>query len=306
MRYCSLKGITASRIVMGCMRIAQKPLKEVEELIFEAVKSGVNAFDLADIYGGGNSERLFGVAFKDLGLARKDYVVQTKCGIRKNDTGKWFDFSKEHIISSVDNSLKRMNTDYIDVFLLHRPDTLVEPAEVAEAFDKLKANGKVRAFGVSNFSANQMEFLRRNGVEIVANQVQFSLGHTALVDAGFYVNNFDDEAVTRAGDALEYARMNGIALQAWSPLQYGFFKGVFIGDEQYPLLNAKLNTLAEKYGADPSTIACAWILRHPAFAQVITGTTSPERLRAICSAAEIDLSREEWYDLYASTGKVLP
>ena len=306
MRYCSLKGITASRIVMGCMRIAQKPLKEVEELIFEAVKSGVNAFDLADIYGGGNSERLFGVAFKDLGLARKDYVVQTKCGIRKNDTGKWFDFSKEHIISSVDNSLKRMNTDYIDVFLLHRPDTLVEPAEVAEAFDKLKANGKVRAFGVSNFSANQMEFLRRNGVEIVANQVQFSLGHTALVDAGFYVNNFNDEAVTRAGDALEYARMNGIALQAWSPLQYGFFKGVFIGDEQYPLLNAKLNTLAEKYGADPSTIACAWILRHPAFAQVITGTTSPERLRAICSAAEIDLSREEWYDLYASTGKVLP
>ena len=306
MRYCSLKGIAASRVVMGCMRIAQKPLKEVEELIFEAVKSGVNAFDLADIYGGGNSERLFGVAFKDLGLARKDYVVQTKCGIRKNDTGKWFDFSKEHILSSVDNSLKRMNTDYIDVFLLHRPDTLVEPAEVAEAFDKLKANGKVRAFGVSNFSATQMEFLRRNGVEIVANQVQFSLGHTALVDAGFFVNNFDDEAVTRAGDALEYARMNGIALQAWSPLQYGFFKGVFIGDEKFPSLNAKLNELAEKYKVDAATIACAWILCHPAFAQVITGTTSPDRLRAICSASEIDLSREEWYGLYASTGKVLP
>ena len=306
MRYCTLKGIAASRVVMGCMRIAQKPLKEVEELIFEAVKSGVNAFDLADIYGGGNSERLFGVAFKDLGLARKDYVVQTKCGIRKNDTGKWFDFSKEHILSSVDNSLKRMNTDYIDVFLLHRPDTLIEPAEVAEAFDKLKANGKVRAFGVSNFSATQMEFLRRNGVEIVANQVQFSLGHTALVDAGFYTNNFDDEAVTRAGDALEYARMNGIALQAWSPLQYGFFKGVFIGDEKFSSLNAKLNELAEKYKVDASTIACAWILRHPAFAQVITGTTSPDRLRAICSASEIDLSREEWYGLYASTGKVLP
>lgn len=306
MRYCTLKGVAASRIVMGCMRIAEMPLQEVEKLVFEAVKAGVNTFDLADIYGGGNCERLFGVAFKDLGLARKDYVVQTKCGIRKNATGKWFDFSKDHILSSVDNSLKRMNTDYIDLFLLHRPDTLVEPAEVVEAFDKLKANGKVRAFGVSNFSATQMEFLRRNGVEIVANQVQFSLGHTALVDAGMYVNNFDDEAITRAGDALEYARMNGIALQAWSPLQYGFFKGVFIGDEKYPALNAKLNTLAEKYGVDPSAIACAWILRHPAFAQVITGTTSPDRLRVICAAAEIDLTREEWYDLYAATGKVLP
>ena len=306
MRYCTLKGVAASRIVMGCMRIAEMPLQEVEKLVFEAVKAGVNAFDLADIYGGGNCERLFGVAFKDLGLARKDYVVQTKCGIRKNATGKWFDFSKDHILSSVDNSLKRMNTDYIDLFLLHRPDTLVEPAEVVEAFDKLKASGKVRAFGVSNFSATQMEFLRRNGVEIVANQVQFSLGHTALVDAGMYVNNFDDEAVTRAGDALEYARMNGIALQAWSPLQYGFFKGVFIGDEKYPTLNEKLNTLAEKYGVDASAIAGAWILRHPAFAQVITGTTSPDRLRAICAAAEIDLTREEWYDLYAATGKVLP
>lgn len=306
MRYCTLKGITASRVVMGCMRISEKSLQEVEKLLSEGVSSGVNTFDLADIYGGGNCERLFGVAFKDLGLKRSEYVVQTKCGIRKNATGKWFDFSKEHILSSVDNSLKRMNTDYIDVFLLHRPDTLVQPEEVVEAFDKLKASGKVRAFGVSNFSASQMEFLRRNGVEIAANQVQFSLGHTALVDAGFHVNMFVDEALTRAGDALEYARANHIALQAWSPLQYGFFKGVFVGDENYPALNAKLDELAEKYAADPSAIACAWILRHPAFAQVITGTTSPERLRAMCKAAEIDLTREEWYDLYATTGKVLP
>ena len=306
MDYCKIGEMEASRIVMGCMRIADKPLPQIEQLVIEAVRSGVNTFDLADIYGGGDCERMFGVAVKDIGLARKDYVLQTKCGIRRGEKGKWFDFSKEHILSSVENSLKRLNTEYIDVFLLHRPDTLVRPEEVAEAFEKLKADGKVRAFGVSNFSAAQMEFLRANGVEIVANQVQFSLGHTALVDAGFNVNMYKDESVTRAGNALEYARMHKIALQAWSPLQYGFFNGVFVGSEEFPELNAELERFAEKYGVTPATIACAWILRHPAFAQVVTGTTSPERMRDMAKAADVCLTREEWYRLYLSTGKVLP
>lgn len=306
MDYCKLRGVNASRIVMGCMRIADRSLQEVEKLIFEAVSTGVNMFDHADIYGKGDSERVFGVAVKDLGLERKNYIIQTKCGIRKSEKGKWFDFSEAHIVASAENSLKRLNTEYIDVFLLHRPDTLVEADEVAAAFDKLKAEGKVRAFGVSNASASQMEYLRANGVEIVANQMQFSLGHTALIDAGFHVNMFANESVTRGGDALEYARLRGIALQAWSPLQYGFFEGVFIGNEKYPKLNAELEKVAEKYGVTPSTIAVAWILRHPAFAQVITGTTNPERMKEMCKAADIKLTREEWYDLYLSTGKVLP
>ena len=306
MEYCKLRGVNASKIVMGCMRIADKTLQEVEKLIFEAVSAGVNMFDHADIYGKGDCERIFGVAVKDLGLERKNYIIQTKCGIRTNEKGKWFDFSREHILNSAENSLKRLNTEYIDVFLLHRPDTLIEADEVVAAFDKLKAEGKVRAFGVSNASAMQMEYLRKNGVEIVANQMQFSLGHTALVDAGFNVNMFEKESVMRSGEALEYARLHSIALQAWSPFQYGFFEGVFLGSEKYPALNKELEKVAEKYNATPSMIAVAWILRHPAFAQVITGTTSPERMKEMCKAADIKLSREDWYNLYISTGKILP
>ena len=307
MKYCNLHGINASRVVMGCMRIADKPLQDTENLIVEAVRNGVNAFDLADIYGKGDCERIFGVAVKDLGLARKEYLIQTKCGIRKSETSRWYDFSAGHILNSVDDSLKRLNTEYIDVFLLHRPDTLMETDEIAEAFERLRANGKVRLFGVSNFSALQMEALRASGVQIVANQMQFSLGHTALVDAGFNVNTNGDGAVMRAGDTLDYCRLHKIALQAWSPLQYGFFDGVFVGnDEKFPVLNEKLSALAEKYSCTSEAVALAWILRHPAFAQVVTGTTNPARLRNLCLASEISLTRDEWYGLYLATGKTLP
>ena len=308
MKYCNLHGVNASAIVMGCMRIADKPLRQTEKVIVEALRAGVNMFDLADIYGGGNSEKVFGVAMRDLEIPRKDYVLQTKCGIRKDENGKInrFDFSKEYILSSVEGSLKRLNVEYIDVLLLHRPDTLVEPEEVAEAFEKLRAQGKVRAFGVSNFSAEQMRLFRAFGVEIVANQMQFSLGHTLPIDAGLNVNMYKDESVARAGNALEYARASGIALQAWSPLQYGFFEGVFIGNEKFPELNNELNRLAEQYDCAPEAVALAWILRHPAFKQAITGTTSPERMRALCKAGDIELTREEWYGLYTSTGKILP
>ena len=303
MKYTDIRGVNASRMMMGCMRIADKPLEQIERLIVEAVRAGVNVFDIADIYGKGNCERVFGVAVKDLKLNREDYVVQTKCGIRYADFGKYYDFSREHIVTSVENSLKRLNTEYIDVFLLHRPDTLIEPDEVAEAFSKLRAAGKVRAFGVSNASAMQIQALEKCGVDIAVNQMQFSLGHTLLVDAGVNVNTMKDEAVIRAGDALEYCRLKNITLQAWSPLQHGFFGGTFIGDENFPALNAELNRLAEKYNCAPSAIACAWILRHPAKMQVVTGTTSPERMRDMCAAADIELTREEWYSLYTATGK---
>lgn len=303
MKYTDIRGVNASRMMMGCMRIADKPLEQTENLIVEAVRAGVNVFDLADVYAKGDCERVFGVALKDLGLAREEYVVQTKCGIRYADFGKYYDFSREHILTSVENSLKRLNTEYIDVLLLHRPDTLIEPEEVAAAFAKLRAAGKVRAFGVSNASAMQIQALEKCGVDIAVNQMQFSLGHTLLVDAGVNVNTMKDEAVTRAGDALEYCRLKNITLQAWSPLQFGFFGGVFIGNENFPALNAELDRLAEKYNATPAAIACAWILRHPAKMQVVTGTTSPERMRDMCVATEIELTREEWYSLYTATGK---
>ena len=307
MKYCTLGEMNASRIVMGCMRIAGQPLRDIEKVIIEAQKAGVNMFDHADIYGGGNCERVFGVAMKDLGIARKDYLVQTKCGIRRFEGGgAWFDFSAEHIIESAENSLKRLNMEYIDVYLLHRPDTLIQPEEVAEAFEKLRQDGKVRAFGVSNSSAGQMELMRKFGVNIVANQMQFSLMHTPMIDAGFNVNMYQDASISRAGDALEYCRLHDIALQAWSPMQYGFFDGVFVGNEKFPEVNKALETLAEKYNCTPATRAMAWILRHPAFKQIVTGTTSPEHMREMCQAVDINLTREEWYSLYLSPNRKLP
>lgn len=309
MKYCNwADNRKASSIVMGCMRIADKPLIQTEQVIVKAMTAGVNMFDLADVYAGGHAERVFGVAVRDLKIPRRNYIIQTKCGIRKDQGGKIvrFDFSKDYIISSAEDSLRRMNTEYLDVLLLHRPDTLIDVDEVAEAFELLRASGKVRAFGVSNFSAMQMEFLRKNGVDIVANQMQFSLGHTAPVDAGFNVNMYKEESVTRAGDAMEYCRLNGIYMQAWSPLQYGFFEGTFLGNEKFPALNAELDRLAEKYECTPAAIAFAWVLRHPAFTQAVTGTSSPEHMEEICKAADIDLTAEEWYSLYLATGKILP
>ncbi len=307
MRYSNLGDRPSSAIIMGCMRIADKPLAQVEQVMFEAMRAGVNTFDLADIYGGGDCEKVFGVAIRDLGVARKDYILQTKCGIRK-ENGKItrFDFSKEYIIDSVEGSLKRLNTEYIDVLLLHRPDTLVEPDEVAEAFERLKDDGKVKAFGVSNFNATQMQLFRSAGIQIAANQVQFSVAHTPLVDAGFNVNMYKDESITRAGDTLEYSRLKGIPLQAWSPLQHGFIEGSFIGNESFVELNALLNELGEKYQASSATVALAWVLRHPAFKQVVTGTTNPKHMEELCKAADIRLTHEEWYRLYFSTGKTLP
>lgn len=308
MKYCNLGDLNASRIVMGCMRIGDKPLEQTEKVIVSACANGVNMFDLADVYGGGNCEKVFGVAIRDLEIPRKNYILQTKCGICKNAEGTihHFNFSKEYITASVEGSLKRLNTEYIDILLLHRPDTLADPDEIGEAFERLQEDGKVRAFGVSNFSAMQMKLFRSCGIEIVANQMQFSLGHTLPVDAGFYVNMTKDEATTRAGDAMEYCRLRKIPVQAWSPLQYGFFEGVFVGNEKFPRLNAELNVQAEKYGVTPSAVALAWILRHPAFKQVVTGTTSPERMDELCKAADVNMSREDWYSLYNATGKQLP
>ena len=308
MKYCNLGGIRASSIVMGCMRIADKTLEHTEKTIVTAMSSGVNMFDLADIYAGGNSEKIFGVAMRDLEIPRREFILQTKCGIRKDGAGKIvrFDFSKDYILSSVEASLKRLNTEYIDILLLHRPDTLVETDEVVEAFGQLRAQGKVRAFGVSNFSASQMRLFKNSGIEMVANQIQFSLGHTAPVDAGFNVNMYKEESITRAGDSMEYCRANGISMQCWSPLQYGFFEGTFIGNEKFPKLNAELARLARKYGVSPASIAVAWVLRHPAFKQVVTGTTSMNHMMDMCAAGDIVLTRDEWYSLYASTGKILP
>lgn len=294
--------ITASAIVMGCWRYGEIDVETAKKLTQTAVECGIDFFDTADIYAGGKAEELLGEAVRQLGI-RDKIMLQTKCGIRPG----MFDFSKEHIISSVENSLKRLKTDYIDVLLLHRPDTLVEPEEVAEAFDELKASGKVRHFGVSNQNPFQMELLKTAlNVDIVADQLQFSLTNSSMIDAGLNVNMEHDPALMRDGGVLEYCRIKGITIQAWSPLQYGVFKGTFLDNELFPELNKTLDNMALEKGVSKAAIAFAWILRHPAKMQVIAGTTKPERLREICRASDVELSRAEWYELYTSAGNWLP
>lgn len=302
MKYVDVGGVRCSRVVIGGMRYAGKPLRQIEEIIIEALKSGANTFDHADIYGKGDSETVFGLAIKDLEIPREELILQTKCGICDG----YYDLTREHILASVETSAKRMNTDYLDVLLLHRPDTLMEPDEIYEAFDILQSEGRVRAFGVSNFSPAQIELMRSAGIKVAANQVQLSLMHSPMIDEGLHFNMNTDEGAGRTQGLLEYCRKNKIVLQAWSPLAYGFIEGVFVGNEKFPALNAELFRLAEKYGVAPAAIAVAWILRHPAGMQAIVGSTTPERIGELCKAADVDLTREEWYGLYRATGKLLP
>lgn len=296
-------GLEVSAIGLGCMRLAKLDTAEAKKLLLSAIEEGINFFDHADIYGGGRSEELFAEAFGMLPFSREDVVLQSKCGIRRG----WYDFSKEHIITSAEASLKRLNTDYLDILLLHRPDTLMEPEEVAEAFELLKRDGKVRYFGVSNHNPMQIELLKRYlGQELIVNQMQLSLAHCPLIDEGINVNIGNDLSPVRTGGLLEYCRLKNITIQAWSPFQYGFFEGSFIGSEKYPELNTALDALAADNGVTNSAIAIAWILRHPAKIQPIVGTTSAKRLSDIAKASNVSMTREEWYKLYLAAGKRLP
>lgn len=293
----------ASEIGLGCMRLTGlENEKAVRELIETSMEEGINFFDHADIYAGGEAEAIFGrVVTPEM---RSRMVLQTKCAIRP---GVCYDFSKEHILEAVDGSLKRLNTEYVDILLLHRPDALMDPEEVAEAFEALKKAGKVRCFGVSNHNPMQIELLNRYcGDAVRVNQIQFSVAHCPTIDAGLNVNIGNDAGCSRDGSLIEYCRIRDIRLQAWSPFQYGMFEGVFIGNEKFPELNRVLDRLAEKYGVTQNAIAVAWILRHPAGIQTIVGSMNKKRVKEICRAGKICLTREEWYELYLSAGKQLP
>lgn len=296
-------GLQGSEIVLGCMRISEMGESALEKHIRTALECGVNHFDHADIYGGGESERLFGKVLKNAPQLREKMVLQSKCGIRPGR----YDFSKEHILESVDGILSRLGVEYLDLLLLHRPDALMEPEEVAEAFDSLEASGKVRKFGVSNFNARQLELLQTGlKQKLVVNQLQFGVMHTGMIDHALCANTKFPGSEDRDGEILDYCRLKGITIQAWSPFQYGFFEGVFLDNGKFPELNAALKELSGKYQATPTALAAAWILRHPAQMQVIAGTTNPQRLQEICTACEISLSREDWYKIYLSAGNRLP
>ena len=292
-------------IAVGFWRLNRKSdINEVEAFIKTALEHGANFFDHADIYGGGEAESMFSEAIGMNDAVREKIIIQSKCGIIPN---KSFDFSKKHILESVEGSLKRLKTDYLDVLLLHRPDTLMEPDEVNEAFEILKTSGKVRNFGVSNENVWQMEFLRRNiEFPIVANQMQLSIAHCPMIQSGLNVNMFNDSAVERGSGIIEYCRLNNITMQTWSPFQHGFAAGTFMDSPDYPELNAKLNEIACNHGVAKTTIVMAWLLRHPAKMQPLTGTLKKDRLVDCLKAADVTLTREEWYDIYMSAGNILP
>lgn len=296
-------GIIASEISLGCMRIAGMSKKEANLLINTALDEGITLFDHADIYGQGKSEEVFADAIDMNPSIREKIIIQSKCGIRPG----FFDFSKEHILNSVDGILKRLKTDYLDILLLHRPDTLMEPEEVAEAFEILSNSGKVKKFGVSNQNPMQIQllnkFLKDN---IIANQLQLSLTNTGMIDSGLNVNMEIAPSIDRDGSVLEFCRLNDITIQPWSPFQYGFFEGVFLNNPKFKELNDKIEEFAKKYNVTKEAIAIAWILRHPAKMQPIVGTTNRDRIKAICKASDIVLSREEWYELYRAAGNKLP
>lgn len=296
--------LPASPIALGCMRMAGMDDAAAEQVVFTALENGIDFFDHADIYGGGESEEIFGRVLKNNPGLREKIVLQSKCGICKG----YYDASKEHILEAADGILKRLGVDYLDALLLHRPDALMEPEEVAEAFETLHRTGKVRYFGVSNQNAAQMELLSAYMQQkLIINQLQFSIAHTGLVDAGVNVNIHSDHAVVRDGGVLDYCRLNDITIQAWSPFQYGMFKGVFLGNnELYPELNAEIQKIAEEKSVTDSAIAVAWIMRHPAKIQTIIGSMNAKRIADIAKAQDITLTRQEWYRLYLAAGNPLP
>lgn len=295
--------LKVSSIVLGCMRISSLEGKAVRALIEAALEAGINLFDHADIYGKGESEMVFGKALKETPCLRDKVVLQSKCGIRPG----FYDSSKEHILFSVENSLKRLGTDCLDILLIHRPDALAEPQEMAEAFSLLKKQGKARFFGVSNHNPAQIALLQQALEDkLLFNQLQLGLMHTPMIDQGINVNTQFDGAIDRDNSVLAYCRQQGITVQAWSPFQYGFIKGVFLNNPDYPEINKALSEMAEKYAVTPAAIAAAWILRLPQSMQVVVGTTKETRVREAAQAADITLSREDWYALYRAAGNKLP
>ena len=304
-----------SNIALGTMRMGNLAVSKVVDALQAAHEAGINFIDSADIYGNdpelgrGSSEIHFGEALAQSGLTRADFFIQSKVGLFANADNQIirYDSSKSHILKAVDGILSRMKVDYLDSLLIHRPDPLMDPSEVAEAFDELQAAGKVRHFGVSNFNPQQIALLQSAADQrLLIDQLQFGLKHTGMIDFGLHTNMTDDGSVNHDGGLLDYLRLNKMTIQTWSPFQYGTFAGTFINNEQFPKLNAELAKLADKYGVSKNAIAVAWSLKHPANIQVIIGTMNPQHLQDIAAGSDITLTNQEWYDLYLAAGNTLP
>lgn len=309
MKYIDIKNgpEKVSTIIQGCMRMPGLTKEDAAKVIRTAFDCGINFYDHATCYGeNGAAESKFAEAFPLSGVKREDIYIQSKCGLcfERNE----FDWTKDNILSSVDDSLRRLNVEYLDMLLLHRPDLIFDPEEVAEAFDRLEASGKVRHFGVSNVVPMQLELLKKYVKQpLVVNQLQLSLEQSQLIDQDLYMNNkTTDYSVNRDGNAIDYCRLNDITIQAWSPLQVGMFQGTFVDNPDFPELNKVLGEIGERENASKSAVAVAWILRHPAKMQAIIGSMNPEHIKDVCAAADINISHHDWYELYLASGKFLP
>ena len=308
MQYQNIKNgpSEVSRIILGCMRMPSLSVQEAARQIEKAVEGGINFFDHATCYGRGEAEKRFGDALRETSIKREDLRIQSKGGLcfERNE----FDWTKENILTSVDESLQRLKMDYLDALLLHRPDLIYDPEEVAEAFEALEKSGKVRFFGVSNVPMMQLKVLKKFVKQPLSiNQLQLSITASQLIDQTLYVNDLTtDLSLDRDNGLLDYCRLEDITIQAWSPLQFGKFEGCFVDHPDFPELNQALSELAEKYNVSKTAIAIAWILRHPAKMQVIAGTMNPKHLEDYCEATKLELTHHEWYHLYLASGKKLP
>jgi len=300
----------ASALVLGCMRLTRLSGSELDQHLKTALEVGINFFDHADIYGGsGACERHFGEWLRENPGMRSRMLIQSKCGIVQNEAHQnvAFDFSYGHILKSVENSLQNLGIEQLDVLLLHRPDALFEPEEVAAAFDELFASGKVRAFGVSNMHSGQIALLQTaTSHKLIANQLQFGPGHTGMIDHAIRMNTTLPLAEDLDSATLDYCRLHSMTIQAWSPFQSGFIAGTYIDNSDYPELNRALEEVGRKYGITKNGAVAAWIARHPAKMQMIAGTMNTQRLRETAAGMDIPLSREDWYRIYTSEGRALP
>lgn len=296
-------GLKVSRLILGLMRIHEKPIEQIEELLKKAISLGIRLYDIADIYGNGKSETMLGEIFDKNPLMREKMFIQTKCDICNG----YYDCSKEHIKQSVNHSLSRMQTNYVDLLLLHRPDILMDYKEVAETMIELFNEGKVHYFGVSNFPSHQIKMLQKElPFKLYINQIEMSIVHCPMIDSVLHFNTTSEFACDRTYQTYEYCQEENIQIQAWSPLLISLSDGPFIGNEKYVELNKKLNELAEKYHTTPQSIAINWLLKVPGNIQPVLGTTNPIHLEEMYSAVTYQLTRQEWYSLYTAANKFLP
>ena len=304
MRTVKIGDMHVPAIAVGCRRMNTLTKEEGEKFIKTALDLGANYFGHADLYGGCKSDAAFADAIDMNPSIREKMFIQTKCGIVP---GKRYDFSKEHILQSVQNSLDRLQTDYVDILLLHRPDALCDPQEVSEAFDELYESGKVKYFGVSNHTPLQVELLQKySKYPIIINQLQLSIVHSVMIDSGLNMNMKEAWAQDKDGGVLDYCRLHDITIQPWSVVQASWAEGCFIDHPNYEKLNSVMEELAKEYHVTKSAIAIAWLLRHPACMQPIIGTTSPVHLQEMVQACDVHLTRQQWYDLYLASEKPLP